>query len=355
MAFTLITQGSFLSTGAGVKISLPSSADYFKTYNLTQMPLAPATAVVVMGEWFGGSLINPNSGLRWKKTNSTNALQLDTFATATASNGFTYVQVSPLVEAQAPNAITAISAANPAVVTQTNTYSNGDIVRIYNTTGDLTIGGMSFQISSASGSGYTLLGLANVAGNGLAAATAGFTRRVSPNEAVDPQYLYITNISQASQAVVSTSVDPSAYYVVGNKIHFSVPASFGMSQINQLTGTIVAVNAVAAAVNIGAYNVTVDIDSSAFTAFAFPASALSPTAGLFATFAPAGSKTAQDYLTGVFTGYEFQKTPFHTGKFTPYMFLSGGAQAPAGANGDTILWQAFKMESTFYGNGTTAV
>lgn len=355
MAFTLITQGSFLSTGVNVKIPLPSSADYFKTYNLTQMPLAPATAVVVMAEWFGGGLIAANSGLRWKKSTSTSAMNLDTFATSTASNGFTYVTTVPVVEAQAPNAITAISAANPAVVTQTNTYQNGDIIQLYNTTGDLTIGGMNFQISSASGSGYTLLGLANVAGNGLAAATAGFTRRISSNLAVDPQFLFITNISAATQAVVSTSVDPSPYYVVGQKIHFSIPAGFGMTQINQLTGTILAVNAVGASVNIGAYNLTVDIDSSAFTAFTFPATTLSPTAPLFATLAPAGQSTQFNPLTNTYTGYSFAKAPFHTGQFTPYMLLSGGAQSPAGANGDTILWQAYKMESTLYGAGTTAV
>lgn len=355
MAFTLITQGSFLSTGVNVKIPLPSSVDYFKTYNLTQMPLAPATAVVVMGEWFGGSLINANSGLRWKKSSNTSVLNLDTFATSTASNGFTYVTSSPVIEAQGANAITGITAANPAVVTQTNTYNNGDILYLYNTTGDLTIGGMPFQISSASGSGYTLLGLANVAGNGLAAATAGFTRRVSPALAVDPQYLYITNISAASQAVVSTSVDPSPYYVVGNKIHFSVPGSFGMTQMNGLTGTVTAVNAVSATANIGAYNLTVNIDSSAFTAFVFPSTTLSPTAQLFATLAPAGSATQQNYISGVYTGYEFQKTPFHTGQFTPYMLVAGGAQSPGGANNDTILWQAYKMETNFYGNGTTAV
>lgn len=355
MAFTLITQGSFLSTGVNVKIPLPSSADYFKTYNLTQMPLAPATAVVVMAEWFGGSLIAANSGLRWKKTNSTSAMNLDTFATSTASNGFTYVTTVPVVEAQAANAITGITAANPAVVTQTNTYQNGDIIQIYSPTGDLTIGGMNFQISSASGSGYTLLGLANVAGNGLAAATAGFTRRISSNLAVDPQFLYITNISAASQAVVSTSVDPSAYYVVGGKIHFSIPAGFGMVQMNQLTGTILAVNAVSATANIGAYNMTVDIDSSAFTAFAFPATTLSPTAPLFATLAPAGQSTQFNPLTNTYTGYNISKMPFHTGQFTPYMLLAGGAQSPAGANGDTILWQAFKVESTLYGAGTTAV
>lgn len=355
MAFTLITQGSFLSTGVNVKIPLPSSADYFKTYNLTQMPLTPNPGVVVMAEWFGGSLISANSGLRWKKTNSTSAMNLDTFATSTASNGFTYVTTAPVVEAQAPNAITAISAANPAVVTQTNTYQNGDIIQLYATTGDLTIGGMNFQISSASGSGYTLLGLANIAGNGLAAATAGFTRRISSNLAVDPQFLYITNISAATQAVVSTSVNPANYYVVGNKIHFNIPAGFGMTQMNQLTGTVLAVNAVAASGNIGAYNMTVDIDSSAFTAFAFPVTTLSPTAPLFATLAPAGSKTSYNPLTGLYTGYEFALTPFHSGQFLPYMLLAGGAQSPAGANGDTILWQAFKVESTLYGAGTTAV
>lgn len=355
MAFTLITQGSFLSTGVNVKIPLPSSVDYFKTYNLTQMPLAPATAVVVMAEWFGGGLINANSGLRWKKSSSTSVLNLDTFATSTATNGFTYVTTSPVVEAQAANAITAITAANPAVVSQTNTYQNGDIIQIYNTTGDLTIGGMNFQISSASGSGYTLLGLANVAGNGLAAATAGFTRRISSNLAVDPQFLFITNISAATQAVVSTSVDPSNYYVVGNKIKLTVPSGFGMTQANQLTATILAVNAVSATANIGAYNLTLNLDTSAFTAFAFPVTTLSPTAPLFATLAPAGSSTQFNPQTNLYTGYEFAKSPFHTGQFTPFMILSGGAQSPAGANNDTILWQAYKFEATTYGAGTTAV
>ncbi len=346
MPFTILDGGSFTSTGAGVKINLPSSADYFRTWNITQMALTGT--VVVGGEWFGSKFglgASPaNDGLRWKKAGSS-AILIDTFSTSTASNGFTYVTVAPVVEAQAAAAITAISAANPAVVLQTNTYSDGDILRIYGTTGDLTIGGMDFQISSSSGSGYTLLGLANVSGNGLAAATAGFTRRISKYEAVDPQFLYITNISKATQAVVSTSVDPSPYYVVGNLIHFSVPSSFGMKQMNQLTGKILAVNAVGASGSIGAYNLTVDIDSTAFTTFAFPLSALSPTTPLFATLAPAGSRTQYDPNTLVQTGYEFQKTPFHTGQFTPFMYLAGGAASPAGANADVINWMSYKLES----------
>ena len=128
-------------------------------------------------------------------------------------------------------------------------------------------------------------------------------------------------------------------------IHFSVPSSFGMSEMNQLTGKIVAVNAVSAAVNIGAYNLTVDIDSSAFTAFAFPASSSVPTAPEFATLSPAGARTQQNIITGVFTGYDFNKQPFRTAEFTPYMFLAGGAQSPAGAVNNIIVWQAFKMET----------
>lgn len=346
MAFTQINGGSFTSAGAGVRIPLPSSADYFRVQNLTQLATTQATGRGVMFEWYGpsqGVAATPaGQAIEWLKTNSTNAMNL----TQVTSGGFTYVQTFPNVEPQAANAITAITAANPAVVTQTNTYVNGDIVRIYGTTGMLQIAGMDVQISSVSGSGYTLLGLPATASNGFAAAgTAGFTRRIS-TLAVEPEYLYVTNISQASQAVVSTSVDPSAFYVVGMKVHFSVPSSFGMTEINQLTGTIVAVNAVAAASNIGAYNFTVDIDSSAFTAFSFPASTSSPVAALFATVAPAGASTKQNQTTGVYTGYDFNKQPFRSGQFVPYMFLAAGAQSPAGSTSDVIAWQAFKYETT---------
>ncbi len=337
MAFTIITGGSFTSTGAGVKIPLPSSADYFVSTNVLQMGLTGT--VCVRGEWFGPKFgvgaSAANDGLRWRKAGSS-AILIDKFSTSVASGGFTYVTSAPVIEAQAPNAITAITAASPAVVSQTNTYSENDIVYLYNTTGMLQIAGMPFQISTVSGSGYTLIGLR--AAGFAAAATAGFTRRTSKFNAVEPEFLYITEITQATQAVVRTSVDPTQHYVVGMKIHFSVPASFGMTQISGLTGKILSVSA-------ANYTVTVDIDTSAFTAFAFPASALSPAAQLFATYAPAGASTQLDPVTLVQTGYDFQKQPFRTGEFTPYMFLAGGAASPAGAASDIIDWIAYKFEN----------
>ena len=328
--FTIITQGSFLSTGAGVKIPVPSSADYFVTTNITQMPLAPATAVGIRGGWVK-NYTNQNDGIRWKKTNSTNAINIDTFATATASNGFTYVTSVPVTEPALTG--TTITNANPAVATVTNTYSNGDRVRIYNAVGMQQISGMEFTISSVSGSGFTLLGLD--ASGFSAGATAFQVRRISNLDPVEPEALYITGISKALQAVVTVSQQHE--YVVGMLVHFSIASSQGMPEINQMTGKIVAV---------GTYTMTVDIDSTNFTTFAFPASTASPTAQLFSTIAPAGQRTQRDPITGITTGWDFNYAPFHTGEFVPYMYLAGGAQSPAGANLDRIIWQAYKMENS---------
>lgn len=332
MAFTILTGGTFTSTGAGTKIILPSSADYMEVYNLTNLAAANPNEVTIsrwFGPKFGAGASAAGTGVKTVKTTSD-------LTSTYSSGGFTYVTTAPQVEAQSANAITAITAASPAVVSQTNSYSDGDILQFYGTTGMLQIAGMNFQISSSSGAGYTLIGLR--AAGFAAPGTAGYTRRISKYAAVDPQFLYITEITQATSAVVRTSVDPTAYYVVGMKVRFSVPSSFGMSQINGLTGTITALSA-------ANYTMTVDIDSSAFTAFAFPASTSSPTTALFATVAPAGASTQYNPLTGVQTGYDFNYQPFRTGQFTPYMYLAGGSQSPGGAANDVINWVAYKLEN----------
>lgn len=331
MPFTIVTQGSFTSTGVGVKIPVPSSADYFKVQNLTQLATTQATGRGVMFEWYK-DLVAADNAIEWKKTNSTDALNM----VLVTSGGFTYVESAPVVEAQAAAAITAITAASPAVVSQVNTYSDGDIVRIYNTTGMLQIAGMDFELSSTSGAGYSLIGLR--AAGFAAPATAGNTRRISKYAAVDPQFLYVTEITKATEAVVRTSVDPTRYYAVGMKVRLSVPSSFGMVEMNGLTGTITALSS-------ANYTMTLDINSSAFTTFAFPASSSSPTATLFATLAPAGASTKYDPVTQVQTGYNFTLQPFRTGEFSPYMYLAAGAQSPAGSNGDVIVWQCYKMEN----------
>lgn len=54
--------------------------------------------------------------------------------------------------------------------------------------------------------------------------------------------------------------------IVGQKVKLSVPAEYGMAEINGLEGNVTAINTTN-------NTITLDIDSSSFSAFAFPATA----------------------------------------------------------------------------------
>jgi len=339
MPFTIVTQGTFTQPNPAVNqiIPLPSGADYFVTTNLTQMNLAPNPGVCVRGEWYGGGLTANNDGLRWTKTLSTNAINISKFSTSTASNGFTYVTSFPAPQAALTG--TTITNANPAVASVTNTYSNGDQVVIYNAVGMQQISGMTFTISSVSGSAFTLLGLD--ASGFSAGATSFLVRRVNQFTPVEPSFLYVTKVTQAAQAQVTVSQANSVY--LGQKLEFTIPGSFGMVQLNNFNQP-QSLPAVVTSI-VDAYNFTINVNTTNFTAFAFPASSGSPTTLLFATVAPAGQSTQFNPITGVQTGYNFTQIPFHSGQFIPYMYVPAGAQSPGGAAGDIIVWQAYKMET----------
>lgn len=338
MPFTILTQGTFTqpSTAVNMNINLPSSADYFKTVNYTQMGLTGT--VCVAGEWFKG-ITAINDGLRWRKAGSS-AILIDKFSTATASNGFTYVSTPPQPEAAVTG--TTITQATAAVATQTNTYSEGDYIAFYNTVGMQQISGITFQISTVTGSGYVLLGLDS---SGFAAAATAFTtRRVAKTMPVEPRTMFITAISKATNAEITFSEAHS--YVVGQLVHFSVPAVFGMSQMNQLTGRVITATGTDTPTGSGVYKLTVNIDTSSFTTFAFPASASAITSQLFATMAPAGQQVIRNSSTLAQVGYNTSYAPFHSGQFVPYMYIPSGAASPGGAAGDVIIWTAYKMEDT---------
>jgi hypothetical protein len=209
---------------------------------------------------------------------------------------------------------------------------------LFNTTGMLQIAGMAFTISSVSGSQFTLLGL-NASGFATAA-TAVTARKINKMMPVEPRFLYVTGITQATQGVVTVS--EAHNYVVGQKVEFSIPGSFGMVQLNNYY---LPQNAPPVITAVTTYTFTINVNTTNFTAFAFPLSTQSPVAALFATVASAGQSTQFNPITGVQTGYNFQYVPFHSGNFVPYMYLPAGAQSPGGAANDVIVWQAYKMET----------
>ena len=342
MAFTIVTQGTFTQPATAVDqiIPLPSGCDYFKTINITQMGTASPTACVA-GEWFGGGLTAVNDGLRWKKAGSS-AILIDKFSNSTASNGFTYVTSPPVPQAALTG--TTITQASAAVASVTNTYSEGDQVVIYNAVGMQQISGMAFTISSVTGSQFTLTGLDS---SGFASGATSFNvRRLTQSPAgvttpVAPSFHYVTAITQASAAQVTTSQKHGL--VVGQKVEFTIPGSCGMVELNNFNLTANQPPIVASVVDD--YNFTININTTNFTAFALPASSGSPTTQLFPTVAPAGQAATFNPITNVTTGYNFTDVPFRSGIFVPYMIVPAGTASPGGSASDVIVYQAYKMET----------
>lgn len=216
---------------------------------------------------------------------------------AVTANGFrVYNTAQP--PTYAANTISAISNANPAVATvdsSTGSINVGDVIRVTNSTGMLQIAGYDFSVTAVSLN--TSVTLNFDAQNEAAAATDGEIRLIIPNH-MYPRHRYIVpvggllGIDQASQCVVCTSVYHD--FTVGEKVTFRVTSDFGMSEINNVVGTVVSIgNASGAAYSTAIaanYNaLKVDIDTSGFSAFALPASATAAAGFQPAMILPAGS------------------------------------------------------------------
>lgn len=271
-----IVSGSFVSDGTATSISIPSGYNKFELTNISDIGSTAANTNVM--EALGTSSMLAGSAYYTPKTSG--AATLGT-RTTTLTNGFTFVEDSASVAIGASVATTATTAASPAVVstgTTTGLVASSSIVRIYNNTNmqqissmDFTVGtisaGVSFQLKYLDASGFS------------AAGTTGAYRIINARAAFYPKRRYITKITAASSAVITLSV--THMYTVGQAVRFIVPSIFGMTQMNGLLGTITAIDTTN-------NTITVNIDSSAFTAFAFPTSATAALGITFAQVVPVG-------------------------------------------------------------------
>jgi hypothetical protein len=316
---TVVSQGSFVSDGNARSIPLPSGVDYFVTQNWTQS-IAQANNSTVTAWWYRGFPANSSMILQ-QFGGGGQVLQ----GVYNGTHGFTYID-SSINNPGAGVAITAISGANPPVVDTGSTagLSNGSIVRIINVIGAEQISGMDFTIGGLiANTSFTLANMPAIAAAAAPGANAVW-RKIPYYPYFYPSRRYITAITQAAQAVVTVSVNHQ--YVVGQLVRFSVPAAFGMVQMDQLVGEITAVTA-------GTF--TVNIDSSAFTAFAFPLNAAVPFSQ--AVVVPLGEGTDSSIANPNLLDDATVNQAF-TG-----MLLSGGNLDPAGNNNDLIYWQAMKV------------
>jgi len=351
MQGTTILQGSFTSTGNAVNLAIPSSANWMYVYNYTALAQAAAD---LSGIFYWQLGMAPGTGLYQQKLGTEPLLPLTAGALA-APNGFTILDqndafadpnAQPIVGPSV--ALSAISNnVHPEItVASTAGYSSGVVLRLSMTPTQVSanpsnILSIDMQVNVTDGTHFTVANALEQAPG--AAGGAGSFRVVNIDSIFYPKTRYIVNITQAVNAVVTTSVNHG--YVAGQLVRINVPNSLnGMTQIN---GQVVTITAVTAS------TFTINLNTTGYSAFAFPTIAALTIAGggiipyTFAFADPVGQDTAYSLANNLNTLADAVFNEAIIG-----MTLGGGAAmgdnaGPAGSVGDVMYWVAGRSEAIF--------
>jgi hypothetical protein len=289
-------------------------------------------------EWFWERSMSQDTakGIRQTSSGSDPAM----IATFASSDGIrTYDTANP--PTYAPLAATAITgSAGTFVVSMANTgtIAVGDYVRLYSTTGELQIAGYTFQVTAVTTNVSITLGYMASGGQTFAAdATAGQVIKFIPNR-MYPRWRFISGITQAAQAVVFFTEKND--FTPGEIVSFRVSSAFGMDEINNREVRVLSVTNSATVSSI-----TIDLDTTGFTAFTFPTSAVAAAGVSPAVCVPsasgvvpdAGSATIPQEPPGTNLRDAFDNRNVRIIHF-------GGALFANGTTGDVWMWQAYKYD-----------
>lgn len=320
---TIIQQGRFTqpATAANVTLQIRSDVDWIKVYNTTVIAAGGANNGA---EYYFQRGMTNGTGLIYTKENTIGALVPTVLG---ANLGFFLVD-SSVQTTTAPVAITAVSTANPPVVSTGSTagLSAGNVIRLNTVAGAPQFGGIDFTIDTiVANTSFRLPFASQLA----VAGTTGFWRKLNFDPLYYPRRRFISTIVAGATTVVKMTVTHG--YTVGQLMRFIVPAAYGMVELNNLTGAITAIDTVN-------NTITVNIDSSGFTAFAFPLAAAVPFSP--AEVVPVGEDTA--------TALSFDTNILDDATINEGYIgvtLVAGATSPAGAANSTSYWVAGKSFS----------
>lgn len=324
---TTMLQGAFTATGDAIYIPLRAGIDWMRVYNTTVAAASQTTAVGVEYYWQLGF----PAAAAWEYKKAGSSVAGANLITYNTTGGFTYYDSSLQTYGTVNATTTAVSTAAIPVVTNTGTngLSAGQVVRILSQTAAPQLGGLDFTvgINTLSSTTFSLDYMAQL----TVAGTDGSWMLVDFDPIFYPAHRYITSITSSGfESVVVFSVTHG--YQVGQILRFNVSSAYGMSQINGLSGTIVSVDTADNSVNVA-------IDSSSFTAFAFPLAAAYPFTPASAT--PVGEDSAFALASNVNVLNDATLNISSIG-----MILAAGANGPAGSEDDVIYWQAGTVFST---------
>lgn len=333
---TIIQQGYFTSDGTDKIIALRSDVDWVEVHNLTNIAAATQWAGVT---WYWQREMADDDAVTQYHAAGTQALSMST--SVIGYNGAVYRGVS-LVDStdKTPGAAVAITAGTNATQPVYDTGATGRLITgsIARVTGTAhtNLNGLDFSVDTIVLN--TSFRLANTIQQvpGVVAGANGHWRYIAPNVTVynmfNPKKRVIANITAANPGVVTTLVDHG--YTTGQKVRIKVPAACGMTELNDQLVTVTRVNA---------STFSVGVDTSGYTAFAFPLPAAVP-------FTP-----AQVLPVGVDLTYNhlFDDAQENTGFIGMILGTSSDAAialgSPGGTTNDVIKWRAGKSFATHIG------
>jgi hypothetical protein len=326
---TVLQQGRFTGTGANVTLNIRSDVDWIRVYNTTALTQAAADLAY---EFYWQRGMTQGTGIFWTKLGSVGNDPI-TVGALGAGTGFTLLDTSIQQITLGPAVITNISNATPPRVTSAgHGLQTGDIVRMANTAGALQLDGVDFRVTRVDANNFDLSWMSAVAAAAAPGATAVF-RKISNEGIYQPKARIITSITRAAQAVVQMAAPHN--FTVGQQVSFRIPVvtatAFGMVELNNVNANVVAIST-------ANNTITVDVDTTGFTAFAFPLTADTPFT--YAQVVPVGEDSATALaLNGDFLG----DAVFNNAILG--MTLAGGATGPGGAAADVMYWVAGKSFS----------
>ncbi len=304
------------STAAVINIPIPGSGDLikFEIWDETQFGLTSSNTDMLSAWWFkdmtAGSAYVQNRVSGQASAVTTNMV---------TTNGFTLIDPNSTPQLQAVKTHSGagtITSADPAVVTVTSHgYSNGDVVRIYNTTGLLQIAGWDFTIGNVMTNSFTLAYLDTTLTNLTGTATAVSVQKLNYGSLYTPSRYRITNVGTATSLGVSGAGNSSIItmavahnFTVGQAVRIYVPTAFISSgtnvfsnpgNIGTATTSQLIVAATITAINTNdasslANTITVNINSTG-TTFQWPTSATAAAGVNFPFVEPVGEAATVPY------------------------------------------------------------
>lgn len=249
------------------------------------------------------------------------------------------------------------------VITMTNTGSIavGDWVRVLNPVAMLQASGIVGQVTAVTANTSITLGYVasavSAGANFTANATSASILKFIPNFFY-PRKSQIIHVTQAAQAVVYFAQQNT--FTAGELIDFNVPSTYGMKELSFLAKNASGPARVLSVTNSATVSsVTLDLDTTGFTAFAYPTSANSVGAASPPFAFPAGSgivplsgsatvpqQPPGTNLVDSFDNRNVRYINFGSALFSISSFASTDA--------DVWMWQAFKYDSYRAGNLTLA-